>query len=203
MERKVIDLSRYFSLFLWLSTYLPTYLSSMYLYFYRSIDLSTYLSTYLSIYRSIYLPIFLTIYLSNYLSVDLSIYLSISLFHLSICLAVYLSVYLSIYLSTCLSVVQCHSVYCSEHVVFCTFWLRNVRRATTTCTFSTSEPPKVARTCGALYILTSKCASRLNGMHFFNIRTSKNGANMWCFVHFDLEMCFAPQRRALFRHLNL
>ena len=28
------------------------------------------------------------------------------------------------------------------------------------------------------------------------------GANMWCFVHFDLEMCFAPQRRALFRHLN-
>ena len=22
------------------------------------------------------------------------------------------------------------------------------------------------------------------------------------FVHFDLEMCFAPQRRALFRHLN-
>ena len=24
----------------------------------------------------------------------------------------------------------------------------------------------------------------------------------WCFVHFDLEMCFAPQRRALFRHLN-
>ena len=25
---------------------------------------------------------------------------------------------------------------------------------------------------------------------------------MVCFVHFDLEMCFAPQRRALFRHLN-
>ena len=23
-----------------------------------------------------------------------------------------------------------------------------------------------------------------------------------CFVHFDLEMCFAPQRRALLRHLN-
>ena len=23
-----------------------------------------------------------------------------------------------------------------------------------------------------------------------------------CFAHFDLEMCFAPQRRALFRHLN-
>ena len=25
---------------------------------------------------------------------------------------------------------------------------------------------------------------------------------MWCFVHFDFEMCFAPQRRALFRHHN-
>ena len=25
---------------------------------------------------------------------------------------------------------------------------------------------------------------------------------MWCFVHFDLQMCFAPQRRAIFEHLN-
>ena len=75
-------------------------------------------------------------------------------------------------------------------------------RATTACTFSTSEPPKVARTCGVLYIFSWKCASRHNGVHFFNIRTSKSGANMWCFVHFDFEMCFAPQRRALFRHLN-
>ena len=65
-------------------------------------------------------------------------------------------------------------------------------------TFSTSEPPQGARTCGALYILTSKCASRHNGVHFFNILTSKSGANMWCFVHVDLEMCFAPQRRESF-----
>ena len=35
-----------------------------------------------------------------------------------------------------------------------------------------------------------------------DIWTSKSGANMWCFVHFDFEMCFAPPRRALFRHLN-
>ena len=35
-----------------------------------------------------------------------------------------------------------------------------------------------------------------------DIWTSKSGAGMWCFVHFDLKMCFAPQRRALFRHLN-
>ena len=55
---------------------------------------------------------------------------------------------------------------------------------------------------GVLYILTWKCASRHNGVHFFDIATSKSGPSMVCFVHFDLEMCFAPQRRALFQHLN-
>ena len=65
-----------------------------------------------------------------------------------------------------------------------------------------SEPPKVARACGVLYILTSKCASRHNDVHFFDISTSKSGPTLVCFVHFDFEMCFAPQRRALFRHLN-
>ena len=89
-----------------------------------------------------------------------------------------------------------------EHVVFCTFWLGNVLRATTACTFPTSEPPKLARTCRVLYILTWKCASRHNGVQFFDISTSKSGPELLCFVHFDLEMCFAPQRRALFRHLN-
>ena len=76
-------------------------------------------------------------------------------------------------------------------------------RATTACTFSTSEPPKVARTCGVLNIFTSKCASRHNGVHFFDISTSKSGPTLRCFVHFDLEMCFAPQLRALFRQSQL
>ena len=58
----------------------------------------------------------------------------------------------------------------SDIGVFCTFWLQNVLRATTACTFSTSQLPKVVRP--------------------------------WCFAHFDFKMCFAPQRRALFRHLN-
>ena len=86
----------------------------------------------------------------------------------------------------------------SEHVVLCTFLLGNVLRATTACTFSTSQLPKVVRTCRALYILTWKCASRHNGVHFFDISTSKSGPMLLCFVHFDLEMCFAPQRRAIF-----
>ena len=75
-------------------------------------------------------------------------------------------------------------------------------RATTACTFSTSQLPKVVRHWCVLYILTWKCASSHNGVHFLDISTSKSGPTLVCFVHFDLEMCFAPQRRALFRHLN-
>ena len=55
----------------------------------------------------------------------------------------------------------------SKHGVFCTFWLRNVLRATTACTFSTSQRSKVVRTWCALYILTSKCASRHTGVQLF------------------------------------
>ena len=84
----------------------------------------------------------------------------------------------------------------------CSVSLRNVLRATTACTFPTSQLPKVVRTWCALYILTSKCASRHNGVHFFDISTAKSGPDLVCFVHFDFEMCFAPQRRALFRHRN-
>ena len=40
-------------------------------------------------------------------------------------------------------------------------------RATTACTFSTSQLPKVVRSSSALSILTWKCASRHNGVHFF------------------------------------
>ena len=55
----------------------------------------------------------------------------------------------------------------SEPLVFCTFWLGNVLRATTACTFSTSQLPKVVRPWCGLYILPCKCASRHNGVHFF------------------------------------
>ena len=91
---------------------------------------------------------------------------------------------------------------CSVPFSFLHFWLRNVLRATTACTFSTSQLPKVVRRWGVLYILTSKCASHHNGVHFFDISTSKSGPELRWFLHFDFEMCFTPQRRALFRHLN-
>ena len=62
--------------------------------------------------------------------------------------------------------------------------------------------PCACYTCGALYMLISKSASRHNGVHFFNISTSKSVPRLMCFVHFDFETCFAPQRRALFEHRN-
>ena len=55
----------------------------------------------------------------------------------------------------------------SDAGVLCTFWLQNVLRATTACTFSTSQLPKVVRIWCVLHILTSKCASRHNGVQFF------------------------------------
>ena len=64
-----------------------------------------------------------------------------------------------------------------------------------------TERPKIVRTYCVINILTSKRASRHNGVHFFDITTSKNGPNMVCFVDFDFEMCFAPQWRAIF-HLS-
>ena len=54
----------------------------------------------------------------------------------------------------------------------------------------------------ALHILNWKCASHHNSVHFLDIATSKFAPNMRCFVHVDLEMCFAPQRCASVRHRN-
>ena len=55
----------------------------------------------------------------------------------------------------------------SETASFLHFSLQNVLRATTACTFSASWLPKVVRSSSVLSILTWKCASRHNGVHFF------------------------------------
>ena len=92
---------------------------------------------------------------------------------------------------------------CSKPVMFCTFWLANVRFATAPGNFSTSERTKVVQTPHVLYILTCKCAFRHSRVQFFNIRTYQSGPNTSCFVHFHFRMCFSPQWRAFFWHLNL
>ena len=74
-------------------------------------------------------------------------------------------------------------------------------RAITTCTFLTSEPPKMVRTWYFLYILTWECASTTACT--FSTSQLPKVVREWCVLYFlNLGMCFAPQRRALFRHLN-
>ena len=93
----------------------------------------------------------------------------------------------------------CHRLWkCYKTLTFCSL----LTRCTIPPRKTTSERPKVLRTPQFFALLTWKCASRHNGVHFFDISTSKSGPDLVCFVHFDFEMCFAPQRRALFRHRN-
>ena len=51
--------------------------------------------------------------------------------------------------------------------VFCTLWLPTVLRATTACTFSTCQLPRVLLTWGVFSFFTCKCASRRNGVQLF------------------------------------
>ena len=109
----------------------------------------------------------------------------------------------------------------SEHVVLLTFSLGTVLCATTACIFSTCQLPKCSENCVFFvrfdfemcfvpqhstlfqhlnFQKFSEPASRRNGVHFFghfNLKCSEAEV----FVHLDFEMCFAPERRAIF-HLS-
>ena len=50
-------------------------------------------------------------------------------------------------------------------------------------------------------LLTSKFASRHNGVQFFNVSTSNSAPRIVCFAHFDFEICFPPQRQFFISHL--
>ena len=90
---------------------------------------------------------------------------------------------------------------CSEDYSFLTFSLPNVLFATAACIFSTSELQKVPRHPQFFNIFTCKCAFRHSGVQCCDIRPSK-GAPRTTVNIFTSKMCFSPQRRAFFRHLN-
>ena len=100
---------------------------------------------------------------------------------------------------------KCASCHNFQKVVrtpkFGTFWLGNVLRATTACTFSTSQLPNVVLRWCALCILTWKCASRYNCVRFLRHLNFQKCPRPSIFKTFDLEMCFAPHRHSLW-HLN-
>jgi len=67
------------------------------------------------------------------------------------------------------------------------------------CTFSSSQLPKVVWDRQFFALLPWKCASRHNGVHFFDISTSKSAPNLVCFAHFD----FGNVLRASVHFFNL
>ena len=62
---------------------------------------------------------------------------------------------------------------------------------------TTSEPPKMVRTWCGFFILTWKCASRHNGVHFFDISTSKSGPTMVFFQTSKMSSRSAETKRML------
>ena len=209
----------------YLSPSVPIYLSiPLSLSISISFSISIYLSIYLCVYLSIYLSICLSVCLGVCLSICLSVYLSISIC-LSVCLSVYLSVYLSIcqsiYLSICLSICLsiylsvdlyiCQSVYLSVYLSCHRFWNCSKTRALSSILQrrlprkTALERPQAVRTWCALpfwLLKSSTCASRYKVARFFDVWTYKSGPRPSVFHTFDIKMCFAPQRRALFEHLD-
>ena len=130
-----------------------------------------------------------------YLLICLSIYLFISL---SFCLSIFLSIYicLSIYLSVCLPV--CLSICLDLSVSI------YLSRSICLSIYPSIYLPASLNT--QLFCETSSI------FEFGNIKNEailQDFLQKWrvapklrCFVHFDFQMCFAPQRRALFQHLN-
>ena len=77
----------------------------------------------------------------------------------------------------------------SDAGVFCTFWLQNVLRATTACTFSTSQLPKVVRLWCVLYIFTWKCASRRQRRALFRHLNCQKWSETWCVLYILTWKC--------------
>ena len=85
----------------------------------------------------------------------------------------------------------------SERGVLCTFWLGNAPQGRALFqhrNFQKWSEPGVSCTFWLGNVLRATTA--------WTFSTSQLPKVLVCFVHFDLEMCFAPQGRALFQHHN-
>ena len=158
------------------------------------------LSIYLFLYPYLYLYLNLYLYLFINLSINQSIYLSIDRTCLLYC--AYCACHACCIFADPLQMSHaCHrllEMLKYPHVLLACDKAHNPLRLPRKMA---SERPKVLRSHQFFTLLTSKCASRHNGLHFFDMSTSKSGPGMVCFVLFDFQMCFAPQRRATF-HLS-
>ena len=76
----------------------------------------------------------------------------------------------------------------SEPLVVCIFWLRNVLRATTACTFSTSQLPKVVRSWCVLCILTWHVLRATTACTFPTSQLPKV-LRRWCVLYILTSKC--------------
>ena len=91
-----------------------------------------------------------------------------------------------------------------EHVVFCVFWLKMCfapQRRPLLPHLNFQKRSEAGAFC-AFSVRNVLHATTDNGVHFFDIWTSKRGPNLVCFVDFDWENVLSPRRRVLFRHPN-
>ena len=86
--------------------------------------------------------------------------------------------------------------------MFCAFWLASVLRAPAACHFSTivRHPrfKKWPETLVCLEFWLARVLLATAACTFWCRPTSKSAPPLRCFAHFDLQMCFAAQRRAHF-----
>ena len=66
----------------------------------------------------------------------------------------------------------------------------------------TLERPRVVTKCCFLRFWLQNVLCATDCVHFLNSQTSKIAPKLRCFYHFDFEMCFVPQPRALFEQPN-
>ena len=79
---------------------------------------------------------------------------------------------------------------------------QNMLRATTACTFSTSELPKSFPKLTCFDTFYFQMPERRALFPHLNHLNFQSRPKLTCFDTFYFHMCFAPQRRALFPHLN-
>ena len=89
---------------------------------------------------------------------------------------------------------------CHRFLKFCTTHTFDslLRRCRTHCACHTKRRLNLQKwsESGAFHVLTSKCASRHNTVHLFDISTSKSAPNPRCFERFDLQTDVLPAATA-------
>ena len=79
----------------------------------------------------------------------------------------------------------------TEHVVFLTFWLRNVLRARAVCTCSTSQLPKVVWTCGVFFTFWLRNVLRATTACTFSTSELQKAVRSWGALYILTSKCFA------------